>query len=99
VQKKNSGALPPNPRAGGLHPPTRLAQTLRHYYSCKEYNTHPTKILSQENVQVPSIDDFSLEYLNELRKDVTIDIKVRTLRRGDVEYHRVGLKGLHPSKA
>jgi hypothetical protein len=48
-------ALPPNPRAGGsapLHPPRGgLAappltpprpQALRHYYSCKEYNTYPT---------------------------------------------------------
>jgi hypothetical protein len=49
VQRKFSGALPPNPRAGGLrppappsNPPTHPTQTLRHYYSCKEYNTYPT---------------------------------------------------------
>jgi hypothetical protein len=45
-KKKNSGALPPNPRTGGpppSYPPARLAQALKHYYSCKEYNTYPTK--------------------------------------------------------
>jgi hypothetical protein len=45
-----SGALPPNPSAGGpppcsppSYPPARPAQALKHYYSCKEYNTYPTE--------------------------------------------------------
>jgi hypothetical protein len=53
-KKKISGALPPNPRAGGsapLHPPSyppaRPAQALRHYYSCKEYNTYPKQLYAK----------------------------------------------------
>ena len=56
-EKKKFGGAAPEPPRWGLHlpapseggpsgppsnPPTRLAQTLRHYYSCKEYNTYPT---------------------------------------------------------
>lgn len=33
------------------------------------------------------------------REDVMPDRGIRTSRRGDVEYLRVGLKGVHPSKA
>jgi hypothetical protein len=41
------GARPPAPPEGGpsgppSYPPARPAQALRHYYSCKEYNTYPT---------------------------------------------------------
>jgi hypothetical protein len=59
----------------------------------------PMMIDQGENVQVPFIDDFALEYLNELWEDVILDRRVRTLQRGDVEYLLVGLKGMHPSKA
>jgi hypothetical protein len=45
-----------------------------------------------ENVQVPSIYDFAPKYLNELQQDVILDKKIQSLRRGDVEYFRVGLK-------
>jgi hypothetical protein len=41
------GLRPPAPPEGGpsgppSYPPARPAQALRHYYSCKEYNTYPT---------------------------------------------------------
>ena len=53
----------------------------------------------EEQFQVPSIEDFSPEYLNELQEDTIIDRRIRNSRRGEVEYLRVGLKGTNPSKA
>ena len=53
----------------------------------------------EEQIQLPSIKDLLPEYLNELQEDTILDMKVRTMRRGDVEYLRVGLKGSNPSKA
>ena len=47
----------------------------------------------EEKIQLPSIDDLLPEYINELQEDTVLDRKVRTTRRGDVEYLRVGLKG------
>jgi hypothetical protein len=39
----------------------------------------PPMIMDQgENVQVPSVDDFSPEYLDELQEDVILDRRVRT---------------------
>jgi hypothetical protein len=52
-----------------------------------------------EHVQIPSIDDFSPEYLTELHEDTILDRRMRTSKRGNVEYLRVGLKGTNPSKA
>ena len=53
----------------------------------------PPMIVDQDvQVQVPFIDDFSLEYLNEVQDDVMLDKKVKYSQRGDVEYLRVGLK-------
>jgi hypothetical protein len=45
--KKNffGGAAPARPPAPPSYPPARPAQALRHYYSCKEYNTYPTGLL------------------------------------------------------
>jgi hypothetical protein len=51
-----------------------------------------------EGVQVPTIDDFSPEYLDELQEDVILNKRIKTSRWGDVEYLQVGLKGVHPSK-
>ena len=51
----------------------------------------------EEQSQLPSIDDLLHEYLNELQEDTVLDRKVRTTRRGDVEYLRIGLKGSKPS--
>ena len=47
---------------------------------------------------IPTIDDFAPMYLNELPKDITLDRRNKTSWRGDVEYLRVGFKGMHPSK-
>ena len=52
-----------------------------------------------ENVHIPSIEEFSLEYLDELQQDTILDKITRTSKRGSVNYHRVGLKGTNPSKA
>ncbi|XP_059075144.1 uncharacterized protein LOC131875133 [Cryptomeria japonica] len=60
----------------------------------------PPMIFDEEaNIQVPSVDDLSPEYLSELPEDFILDKNIRTSRRGPVEYLRVGLKGMHPSKA
>jgi hypothetical protein len=60
----------------------------------------PPMVMDQdESIQVPFVDDFSPEYLNELHEDVILDRKIRTSRRGEVEYLHVGIKGVHPSKA
>jgi hypothetical protein len=52
-----------------------------------------------EHVQIPSIDDFLPEYLSELHEDTILDRRMRTSKRGNVEYLRVGLKGTNPRKA
>jgi len=51
----------------------------------------------KEQSQLPSVDDLLPEYLNELQEDIVLDRKVRTTRRGDVEYLRIGLKVSKPS--
>jgi len=53
----------------------------------------------EENAQIPTVDDFSPECFTELQKDTILDKKVRTSKRGDVEYFQVKLKGMNPSKA
>ena len=60
----------------------------------------PPMIMDErENVSFPSVDEFFLEYMDELKEDVILDRRTRTSRRGDVEYLRVGIKGTHPIKA
>ena len=39
------------------------------------------------------------EYMKELQDDVILDRNVRNSRRGNVEYLRVGIKGMHPRQA
>jgi hypothetical protein len=51
-----------------------------------------------EHVHIPSIDDVSQEYLSELHEDTICDNKIRTSKRGNVEYLLVGLKGTNPRK-
>jgi len=53
----------------------------------------------EEQGQLPSTDDLLPEYLNELQENIALDRKVRTTRKGDVEYLRIGLKGSKPSNA
>jgi hypothetical protein len=52
-----------------------------------------------EHVHIPSIDDFPLEYLIELHEDTILDRRMRTSKRGNVEYLRVDLKGTNPRNA
>jgi hypothetical protein len=51
-----------------------------------------------EHFKIPSIDDFSPEYLSELHEDTIFDKNIRTSKQGNVEYLHVGLKGKNPSK-
>ena len=53
----------------------------------------------ESDIQLPSIEDFSLEFLDELKEDAILDRRTHTSRRGNVDYVRVGLKGSKPSKA
>ena len=59
----------------------------------------PPLIDDQGNdVQLPSIEDFSLEFMDELKEDTILDRRTRASKRGSVDYLRVGLKGTKPSK-
>jgi hypothetical protein len=51
-----------------------------------------------EEVSIPSVDEFAPNYLDELQEYIILDIRKRTSHRGDIDYLRVGLKGTHPSK-
>ena len=51
------------------------------------------------NVQIPSIEDFHPEYLDDLQQDTILDRRTRSSKRGNVDYLRVGLKGTNPSKS
>jgi hypothetical protein len=51
-----------------------------------------------EEVSIPSVDEFSPEYLDELKEDIILERRSRTSHKGDVGYLLVGLKGTHPSK-
>ena len=75
-----------------------------HFYSVVNANClrlfEPSMIEDpEEKSQLPFIDDLLSESLNELQEDIVLDRKVRTTRRGDVEYLRIGLKGSKSSSA
>lgn len=60
----------------------------------------PPLIADHENVvQLPSIEDFSPEFLDELKEDTILDRRTRTSRKGRVDYVWVGFKGSKPNKA
>ena len=47
----------------------------------------PPMIMDQdEEVSIPSVDEFSPEYLDELKEDIILDRRTRTSCRGDVDY-------------
>jgi hypothetical protein len=47
----------------------------------------PPMIMDQgEEVSIPSVDEFSLEYLDELNRDIILDRRKRTSRRDDADY-------------
>jgi hypothetical protein len=77
--------------------------TYMHIYSIVNVENlklfEPPMIMDQdEEVSIPSVDDFSPEYLDELKEDIILDRRMRTSRRGDVDYLQVGLKGTHTRK-
>jgi hypothetical protein len=51
------------------------------------------------DIQLPSIEYFSLEFLDELKEDAILDKRTCTSKRGSVDYLWIGLKGSKPSKA
>lgn len=53
----------------------------------------------EEDTQIQTFDDLAPEYMNELQEDIILDRNIRSLRHGDVECLRVGLKGMNPRKA
>ena len=59
----------------------------------------PMIIDLEEDTKIPIVDDFAPEYMNELQEDTILDRNILSSRCGDVEYIRVGLKGIDPSKA
>ena len=52
-----------------------------------------------ENVQTLSIEEFSLEFLDELHQDTIPNRRMRSSKRGNVDHLRMGLKGTNPSNA
>ena len=52
----------------------------------------------ESDIQLPSIEDFSPEYLDELKEDAILDRRTCTSKRGSVNYLQIGLKGSKPSK-
>ena len=50
------------------------------------------------DVQLPSIEYFLPEFLDELKEDYILERRIRASKRGSVEYLRVGLKGTKPRK-
>ena len=79
-------------------PPYMQIYTVVNVENLKLYE--PPMIMDErENVSFPSVDEFSPEYMDELKEDVILDRIKRTSRRGDVDYLRVGIRGTHPSKS
>ena len=52
-----------------------------------------------DNIQIPSIEYFSPEFLDVLQQDTMLDRRSRISKRGSIDYLRMGLKGTHPLKA
>ena len=50
------------------------------------------------DVQLPSIEYFSPEFLDELKEDTILERRTRASKRGSADYLRIGLKGTKPSK-
>lgn len=60
----------------------------------------PPLIVDHESVvQLPSIEDFSPKFLDELKEDTILDRRTCTSRRGNVDYVRVGFKCSKLNKA
>ena len=60
----------------------------------------PSLIIDTNEVGiVPTVDDFSPEYFDELVEHIILNRRIKTSQRGHVEYLPVGFKGMHSSKA
>ena len=46
----------------------------------------PMIMVQDEEVSIPSVDEFSPDYLDELKEDIILDKRMRTSCRGDVDY-------------
>jgi hypothetical protein len=46
----------------------------------------PMNTDDDESIQVPTVDDFPPEYLDELQEDFILDRRIRTSQQGEVEY-------------
>ena len=51
------------------------------------------------DIQLPSIEYFSSEFMDELKEDAILNRRTHTSKRGSFDYLRIGLKGSKPSKA
>ena len=51
------------------------------------------------DIQLPFIEVFSPEFMDELKEDSILDRRKHTSKRGNVDYLRIGLKGSKPSKS
>jgi hypothetical protein len=48
---------------------------------------YPPMIMDRdEKVSIPSVDEFALEYLDDLQEDIILDRRMRTSRTGNVDY-------------
>ena len=51
------------------------------------------------DIQLPSIEDLSPEFMDKLKEDSILDRRTHTSKRGSVDYLRIWIKGSKPSKA
>jgi len=60
----------------------------------------PPMIMDEDEIiQVLEADDFSPKYLDKLQEYVILNRRIMTSQWGDVEYLRVGIKGVKLSKS
>ena len=60
----------------------------------------PPSIVDQgSDIQLPSIEYFSLDFWDKLKEDAILDRRKQTFKRGSVDSLWIRLKGIKPSKA
>eukprot|EP00253_Pinus_taeda_P035170 PITA_35170 len=65
----------------------------------ERHDKHRVDHKFQEGHELPSIDDFLPEFLDELKEDAILDRRTHTSRRGNVDYVWVGIQSSKPDKA
>ena len=59
----------------------------------------PPMIMDQdEGFSIPSVDEFSPEYFDELKEGIIFNTRMRNSRRGDVDYLQARFKCRHPNE-